>query len=213
VTARFSAPRAERIEGESMVFERGTYTACEPLPGQSGAPAPVQVKSARIIHNNSEKTIYYENSTLEFAGIPVATSRTSGRPIRREAQDGFLAPHLHLGTSIGQRVSRAGLLEHQRENYDVDHHAHDPVRTRRRDMSSGAPPDDGFLQPSGLAWHLQRTQEPYLPARWGTVIAMVYDGSCRDGRRGGPHQRALALGLGIAVLGQVVPETTTAFAA
>ena len=39
VTARFSAPRAERAEGETTVFERGTYTACEPCKEHPEKPA------------------------------------------------------------------------------------------------------------------------------------------------------------------------------
>jgi LPS-assembly protein len=72
VTTRFTAPRAERSGGETTVFERGTYTACEPCAQNPERPPLWQVKAARIIHNNAERTIYYENATLELAGIPVA---------------------------------------------------------------------------------------------------------------------------------------------
>ncbi|HYI89753.1 MAG TPA: LptA/OstA family protein, partial [Beijerinckiaceae bacterium] len=70
--ARFSAPRAERTEGETTTFERGTYTACEPCQNNPERPPLWRVKAARIIHSNSERTIYYENATLELAGVPVA---------------------------------------------------------------------------------------------------------------------------------------------
>ncbi len=58
LTTRFSAPRAERSEGETTTFERGTYTACEPCKENPEKPPLWQVKAAKIIHNNSEQTIY-----------------------------------------------------------------------------------------------------------------------------------------------------------
>ena len=72
VTARFTAPRAERTGGETTVFERGTYTVCEPCQNDPERPPLWQVKAARIIHDNTERTIYYEDASVEFAGIPVA---------------------------------------------------------------------------------------------------------------------------------------------
>jgi LPS-assembly protein len=119
VTARFSAPRAERIEGESMVFERGTYTACEPCRENPERPPLWQVKSARIIHNNSEKTIYYENSTLEFAGIPVAYVPYFWSPDPTEKRrTGFLAPHYLSGSAIGTGVG-VPFFWNLAPNYDV----------------------------------------------------------------------------------------------
>src|ERR671921_556728 len=55
LTTRFSAPRAERAEGETTIFERGTYTACEPCKENPEKPPLWQVKAAKIIHNNSER--------------------------------------------------------------------------------------------------------------------------------------------------------------
>ncbi|MGL5446154.1 MAG: LPS-assembly protein LptD, partial [Rhabdaerophilum sp.] len=69
---RFSSPRAERTDGETTVFERGTFTACEPCKDNPERPPLWQVKAARIIHKNSERRVYYENATLEFWGVPVA---------------------------------------------------------------------------------------------------------------------------------------------
>jgi LPS-assembly protein len=119
VTTRFSAPRAERIEGESMIFERGTYTACEPCREHPERPPLWQVRSARIIHNNSEKTIYYEDSTFEFAGIPVAYVPYFWSPDPSEKRrTGFLAPHYLSGSSIGTGVGLP-FFWNLAPNYDV----------------------------------------------------------------------------------------------
>jgi LPS-assembly protein len=106
VTTRFSAPRAERAEGETTIFERGTYTACEPCKDNPERPPLWQVRAARIIHNNSERTIYYENATLEIAGIPVAYLPYFWTPdptVKRKT--GFLSPRYIVSNSLGYGVS------------------------------------------------------------------------------------------------------------
>ena len=98
------APSA--IEGETMVFERGTYTACEPCKEHPERPPLWQVKAARIIHNNGERTIYYENATLEFCGIPVAYIPYFWSPdptVKRKT--GFLAPHYIASSALGTGVA------------------------------------------------------------------------------------------------------------
>jgi len=102
VRARFSAPRAERIEGEQTVFDRGIYTACDACADAPERPPLWQVKAARIIHNSSEKTIYYENATLELAGIPVAYMPYFWTPdptVTRKT--GFLSPRYISSPSLG----------------------------------------------------------------------------------------------------------------
>lgn len=105
VTTRFTAPRAERSEGETTTFERGTYTACEPCRTAPEKPPLWQVKAARIIHSNQERTIYYENATLEFAGVPVAFLPYFWSPdptVKR--QTGFLSPHFVQSSALGTGV-------------------------------------------------------------------------------------------------------------
>ncbi|MEE1655078.1 LPS-assembly protein LptD [Microvirga sp. CF3062] len=102
LTTRFSAPRAERAEGETTTFERGTYTACEPCKDNPERPPLWQVKAAKIIHNNSERTIYYEDATLEFLGIPVAYLPYFWTPdptVKRKT--GFLAPRYVYSNTLG----------------------------------------------------------------------------------------------------------------
>jgi len=102
VTTRFSAPRAERAAGETTTFERGTYTACEPCKEHPERPPLWQVKAARIIHNNSEQTIYYEDATLEILGLPVAYLPYFWTPdptVKRKT--GFLAPRYVISNTLG----------------------------------------------------------------------------------------------------------------
>ena len=67
---RFAAARADRTSGNFTVFNSGVYTACEPCKDDPKKPPFWQVKAARIIHNEGEKMIYFENAQLEFMGVP-----------------------------------------------------------------------------------------------------------------------------------------------
>lgn len=103
---RFSAARAERQGGQSTVFERGTYTACEPCKNNPEKPPLWQVRAARIIHNNDERTIYYENAALEFYGVPVAYIPFFSAPdptVTRKS--GFLSPHFVSTKALGYGAS------------------------------------------------------------------------------------------------------------
>jgi LPS-assembly protein len=106
VTTRFSAPRAERVDGETTTFLRGTYTACEPCRENPERPPLWQVKASRIIHNNEERTIYYEDASIEFAGVPIAYVPYFWSPdpsVRRLS--GFLAPSFITTSALGYGVS------------------------------------------------------------------------------------------------------------
>lgn len=103
---RFTAPRAERTDGETFVFEKGIYTACEPCKENPEKPPLWQVRSARIIHKRSEQTIYYEDSRLEFWGIPIAyIPYMSGPDSTVKRKSGFLSPKFFntgpLGFGVG----------------------------------------------------------------------------------------------------------------
>lgn len=103
---RFSATRGERTEGETSVFDRGTYTACEPCKDDPSKPPLWQVRAARIIHKTNEQTIYYEQATLEFWGMPVAYMPFFSAPdptVSRKS--GFLAPVIVSKKSLGYGAS------------------------------------------------------------------------------------------------------------
>jgi LPS-assembly protein len=102
----FSAPRAERIEGDTTVFDKGTYTACDACKDNPDKPPLWRVRAKRIIHKNDEKMIYYEDASLEFLGIPIAYVPFFSAPdpsVTRKS--GILSPYLaydgHLGAGVG----------------------------------------------------------------------------------------------------------------
>ncbi len=69
---RLAAARANRSQGNFSVFENGVYTACEPCKDDPKKPPLWQVKAARIIHNQTERMMYFEDARIEFFGVPIA---------------------------------------------------------------------------------------------------------------------------------------------
>ena len=70
-STRFAAPRAERSGGRYTTFQSGVYTACEPCKDDPRKPPRWQVRATRIIHDDTEKMIYFEDARLEFLGVPM----------------------------------------------------------------------------------------------------------------------------------------------
>ena len=69
---RMAATRAERSSGNYTVVHNGVYTACAPCKDDPKKPPLWQVKAARIIHDQGEKMMYFEDARLEFFGQPLA---------------------------------------------------------------------------------------------------------------------------------------------
>ncbi len=101
----FSAPRAERIEDDTTVFDKGTYTACAACAGNPDKPPLWRVRAKRIVHKNNEQMIYYEDASLEFLGLPIAYVPFFSAPdptVTRKS--GILSPHLISKSTLGYGV-------------------------------------------------------------------------------------------------------------
>ena len=102
---RMAAARADRTSGTFTVIHSGVYTACEPCKDDPKKPPLWQVKAARMIHDSSEKMIYFEDARLEFFGKPVAYMPYFSAPdptVKRKS--GFLMPF--VSSSTHQRFRR-----------------------------------------------------------------------------------------------------------
>ena len=102
---RFAAERADRAQGNFTVLQNGVYTACEPCQNDPAKPPLWQVKAARIIHDQSEKMLYFESATVDFFGLPVAYFPFMSAPdptVKRKS--GFLFPVLSYGTMTGAAI-------------------------------------------------------------------------------------------------------------
>ncbi|HLI99350.1 MAG TPA: LPS-assembly protein LptD [Bradyrhizobium sp.] len=92
---RMAATRADRTSGNYTVFENGVYTACAPCKDDPKRPPLWQVKGMRIIHDQIDKMLYFENAQLEFFGVPLAYLPYFSAPdptVKRKS--GFLAPNI-----------------------------------------------------------------------------------------------------------------------
>jgi len=97
-----AASSAQRSEGNYTIFQNGVYTACEPCKDDPTKPPLWQVKAARIIHNQSEKMLYFEDASLEFLGTPVLYVPFFSTPdptVKRKT--GFLMPILSTSSAYG----------------------------------------------------------------------------------------------------------------
>ena len=94
--------RAERSQGNVMVLERATYTACPACEDDPSKPPFWQVRAKRIIHNKDEHRIYYEDATLELAGVPVAFIPYLSMPDPSEKRkSGVLSPRYSTTSKLG----------------------------------------------------------------------------------------------------------------
>src|ERR1700726_3331917 len=102
---RMAATRADRSSGNYTVFENGVYTACAPCKDDPKKPPLCQVKGARIIHDQTEKMLYFENAQLEFFGVPMAYLPYFSTPdptVKRKT--GFLMPSYTSVSTYGYGV-------------------------------------------------------------------------------------------------------------
>ncbi|HWG06442.1 MAG TPA: LPS assembly protein LptD, partial [Beijerinckiaceae bacterium] len=98
----FTAPRATRADGETTVFEDGTYTACQACKDHPDRPPLWQIRAKRIIHKNDEQMLYYEDADFEFLGVPIAYLPYLSAPDPSVKQkSGVLAPHYITKSGLG----------------------------------------------------------------------------------------------------------------
>jgi len=99
---RLAAARAERSSGNFTVFHNGVYTACAPCKDDPKKPPLWQVKAARIIHDQNEKMMYFEDARIEFFGQPLAWLPYFSAPdptVKRKT--GFLMPSFATSSIYG----------------------------------------------------------------------------------------------------------------
>ena len=104
--ARFSAKRAERRDGNVTVFEHGTYTACPKCEDNPDKAPTWRIRATKIIHNQKEETVRYENPRLEFLGVPIAYAPFlvhADPNVKRKS--GLLLPSVSATSALGVGVT------------------------------------------------------------------------------------------------------------
>lgn len=98
----FAAASVDRTDGNITVFHSGIYTACQACEDNPKKPPLWQIKAQRIIHNENEQIIYYENAIFELLGQPVLKIPLFSTPdptVKRRS--GYLVPHFFSNTKLG----------------------------------------------------------------------------------------------------------------
>ncbi len=99
---RFAASSAERFDENVTVFNTGVYTACEPCREKPEKPPFWQIKAKKIIHNQQEQTVYYEDASFELFGMPIAYLPFFSHPDPTVKQrSGFLRPNFIYDKNLG----------------------------------------------------------------------------------------------------------------
>jgi LPS-assembly protein len=102
---RMAATSAERSSGRYTVFHNGVYTACAPCKDDPKKPPLWQVKAARIIHDQGERMVYFEDARLEFFGQPIAfLPYFSAADPTVKRKTGFLMPIFSSSSVYGAAV-------------------------------------------------------------------------------------------------------------
>lgn len=100
--ARFAARSAERFDDNVTVFNQGVYTACAPCEEDPSRAPFWQIKARKIIHNEQEQTVYYEDASFELFGMPIAYLPYFSHPDPTVKQrSGFLRPTSVYDADLG----------------------------------------------------------------------------------------------------------------
>lgn len=97
--SRITADRATRREGNVTEFSNGRYTACKPKPGD---PPLWCIGAKKIIHDQTEKTITYQDAQFELFGVPifyVPYFQHADPTVKRKS--GFLIPNYGNSGDLG----------------------------------------------------------------------------------------------------------------
>ncbi|GGE46848.1 LPS-assembly protein LptD [Agaricicola taiwanensis] len=98
----FAATSAQRKDGRITVFENGVYSACATCKDNPDRPPLWRVRAARIISDQQEKMVYYEDARLEFFGVPIAYLPFFQHPdptVKRKS--GLLVPTYIASSELG----------------------------------------------------------------------------------------------------------------
>jgi LPS-assembly protein len=99
---RLAAESGERVGGDTMILNKGVYTACLPCAEHPEHPPFWQVKAERVVQNGKKHTIRLEHARFELLGHPIAFLPWIEIPdntVKRKS--GFLFPSFGTSQNLG----------------------------------------------------------------------------------------------------------------
>lgn len=100
--SRLAGNEAQRRNGNVTSVYKGVFSPCE-VCAEEGKTTPLwQIKAFRVIHNQEEQRIIYEDAFFELFGIPIAYVPFFSHPDPTvDRQSGFLAPSFGNSSDLG----------------------------------------------------------------------------------------------------------------
>jgi LPS-assembly protein len=100
---KLSAAEARRVDARFNVLTKAVYSPCKVCPDD---PVPLwRIRARRVIHDEVEKVIHYEDATLDVFGVPVAWLPWFSHPDPTiDRASGFLVPKFRQSSIYGYGV-------------------------------------------------------------------------------------------------------------
>lgn len=100
---RLAAVEARRIDERYNTLSKVVYSPCRVCPDQ---PNPLwRIRAERVIHDEVEKVIHYENATFDVFGVPIAWLPYFQHPDPTvERSSGLLSPSFHASGGFGYGI-------------------------------------------------------------------------------------------------------------
>lgn len=117
--ASITADRAIRKEGNTTIFENGTFTPCKVCEKHPDKAPIWRIRAERVIHNKNEQVIEYDNTTFEFLGVPIAyIPYFKHADPSKKRHSGFLTPSATYSGDLGYIVETPYFVA-LAQNYDA----------------------------------------------------------------------------------------------
>ncbi len=99
---RLAAASGERREGRFTVARAAVFTPCAVCEEEENPEPLWQIRAGRVIHDQVEKRIYFDDATFEFMGVPVfyLPFFSQADPTVRH-KSGFLLPDFGSSSTLG----------------------------------------------------------------------------------------------------------------
>ena len=100
---RLSAVEARRLDGRYNILNKAVYSPCDVCTQD---PTPLwRIRARRVIHDQQERMVHYEDARLEFFGVPVLWTPYFSHPDPTvERKTGLLAPTIGSSSNYGPAV-------------------------------------------------------------------------------------------------------------
>lgn len=102
---RLAAARGTRERGERTTLEAAVFSPCDICVDKGHTEPLWQIKAVRVVWDQKEKRISYEDASFEFFGVPIAAAPAfSHADFTVKNQSGFLSPTAGQSSDLGYFV-------------------------------------------------------------------------------------------------------------